>query len=175
MLAVARDSVRSSPGPFAHGADDPCVGRVVISFMSERSIRLPAWGVFALLAFVVAPSEARAGCSPLVTHRSAGSGVVEQLDPLVLGGSIGRHDQARPGKGSDGPRPCSGSSCSESPPAPAVPSIVPVPSHETWACLCTVVQPPGRPARVSLDRSCSPRAIHTEGGVFRPPPTSLPS
>jgi hypothetical protein len=132
-------------------------------------LRRSGFAVSLLALFVIAPIEARGGCSHLVTSRSPRAQTASLIDAFVVDMSKGELP------GSDAPsvplrpRSCSGAWCSGQPSAPVAPTGAPERRSEAWAWQEALQ---GLTVFISLSFSVDEydlRPVQHDGCIFRPP------
>ena len=136
--------------------------------LRHRLAPLWAGALAALLAGgVLAPAEARAGCSHYIVGQSEARVRSALADLEVL--SFVRHDESAPTTPADRPLPCSGPSCKSQPSAPP---LIPAPPHaraELWACLdANGPQANPHPSLTGAERRAV-HPVHRSAPPVRPP------
>jgi hypothetical protein len=138
--------------------------------LAGKSVRLTTAALLALLACsLVAPSDAKAGCSSHVAHWSGHEPLAHFLDPLVAGRSVRSQDESTPATTPDHPRPCSGPSCSGKSTPPAVPALSEVRYVELWACLGRTVMLPELDSGLVTASSSGLNPALAAPEIFHPP------
>jgi hypothetical protein len=140
------------------------------AFTPGRLVRPLADALLVLLAWaLVAPSNARAGCSQPGNGPAGRDHLAGFLDPLIVAGSEAPGAPASPAATPARPRPCSGPSCSAPTAPPAAPSVAVTRSVELWACLRAVPVPAEPRPSVFPPLPCDLRPVRRGASVFHPP------
>jgi hypothetical protein len=136
------------------------------SFRRLTPIAAGAWAVL-LATGLVAPSQARAGCThPYVFSKTDTVVAVADLDLLAVGREAPEPSSRAP---RNAPAPCSGPACSKLPIVPvSVPSVA-SPRLEQWCCLAagSLSQASGSVAFPASERLLHP--LHIASSLFHPP------
>jgi hypothetical protein len=123
-----------------------------------------------LVAGIIAPTVAEAGCSHLVTSRTDSERLSSPLEPLIHGLSGPSEERPLPPL----PRPCSGALCSGQPAAPAVPAAVFDEPLDSWAWNASVLDLALNAASFPSTETSDLHPRHRAIAVFHPP-RPLPS
>jgi hypothetical protein len=129
--------------------------------------------ILSLLMLLCAPAPStRAGCADhYLTLRTQAAAETFALDPLILSGSLPRHDELPPLR----PTPCSGALCSGNPAIPLSPaSSVMTVGDSDWAIS---VRPPVLADPRSIGRSVEDARLvpfNDPPSIFHPPRRSSP-
>ncbi|WP_145952072.1 hypothetical protein [Paludisphaera borealis] len=116
----------------------------------------------------LAPSQARAGCSYYVLHRSTSGDMADHLDPLVSGMAMTLAGEPSHSDGPRRPKPCSGPSCSGWPDSPTPPSVSATKFVEPWAYLAPLW------SRPEIDSALLPISSHDLCPIHRGEPIHHP-
>jgi hypothetical protein len=132
-------------------------------------LRRSGFAVSLLALFVIAPIEARGGCSHLVTSRSQRAQTASLVDAFDIGMSKIDFVRSEAPSAPLNPRPCSGTWCSGQRSAPVTPTGARDRRSEAWAWQEAL---PGSNVFISLAFSVDEddlRPLQPDGCIFRPP------
>jgi hypothetical protein len=115
---------------------------------------------------LLAPTDARASCSHLVTWRNDPTRLSSLIEPLL-------HDLAGPADPTPARRPCSGAWCSGQPAIPPVPSGAFEGRIGSWAWHAPAAEDVAVDPSFLAPESPAPRPLRRGNDVFHPP-RSLP-
>jgi hypothetical protein len=138
------------------------------AFAPGKMVRSSAGVLLALLACgILAPSQARAGCSHYAIPQAIQDELANLIDPLIAGEA----QQASPTDSSPEhrPKPCTGPSCSGWPASPPVPPIDATKFVESWAHLEPFRLLPTTGSTLLVPTSCDDAPAHRGTSIFHPP------